>query len=93
MLLKLFSRKTSDDSSMLYRRDNLLTQMDFILDTIEHSKFDILYMERLKNPLTPDERVYFIQQIDRLESAKKTLLWMKENAKTNSSFWKRFLRW
>jgi hypothetical protein len=67
--------------------------MDFLLDTLEHSKFDILYMENLKNPLTPDERVYFIQQIDRIESAKKILSWMKGNITDNTPFWRRFVRW
>jgi hypothetical protein len=70
-----------------------MKQLDFLLDTLENNKFDILYMENLKNPLTHDEQVYFIQQIDRIESAKKILLWMKDNAQQNTPLWRRFLRW
>jgi hypothetical protein len=92
--MKFFGRKVKlGPITLLARRDNLLSKMDFVLDTLENSKFDILYMENLKNPLTPDERVYFIQQIDRIESAKKTVLWMKENAKNNTPFWRRLLKW
>lgn len=92
MFMKLF-RKRVDPTTALARREGLFRQMDFLLDTLEHNKFDILYMENLKNPLTPDERVYFIQQIDRIESAKNILLWMKENIKENTSFWRKFLKW
>ena len=70
-----------------------MNQIDFIIDTLEHNKFDIVYMENLKNPLTPEERIYFIQQIDRIESAKNVLFWLRTNVKVNTSFWKKFLRW
>lgn len=93
MLFGLFNKKTSDSQNMLYRKSGLLNQIDFLLDTLENNKFDILYMENLKQPLSPDEKVYFIQQIDRIESAKNILFWLKGNIKTNESFWKRFLRW
>ena len=78
---------------MLSRKSVLFNQFDFLLDTLENNKFDIVYMENLKQPLTQDERVYFIQQIDRIESAKKVLLWMKSNVDTNEKFWKKLLKW
>lgn len=93
MLLKLFSKKQSNADKFLYRKNGLLTQMDFLLDTLENSKFDILYMENLKNSLSPDEKVYFLQQIDRIESAKNIIFWLKSNIKNNESFWKKFLKW
>lgn len=85
--------KNVDASTVFARREGLMKQLDFLLDTLENNKFDILYMENLKNPLTHDEQVYFIQQIDRIESAKKILLWMKDNAQQNTPLWRRFLRW
>lgn len=91
MLGKLFGKK-NDAKFPPHRKTNLLAQINHILDTIEHSKFDILYMENLKNPLTPDEKIYFMQQIDRLESAKNVLLWLRGNVESNTSFWKKFLR-
>lgn len=90
--MRLFGKKI-DPSTVLARKDGLIRQMDFLLDTLEHNKFDILYMENLKHPLTPDEQVYFIQQIDRIESAKKILLWIKENVKENTPLWRRLLKW
>lgn len=92
-MISKFFRKTTEEDPFIHRRDTLLAQFDFILDTLENNKFDILYMENLKSTLTNDEKIYFIQQIDRIESAKKILLWMKNNAKNNDSFWKRLLRW
>ena len=93
MLAKLFGKKQTDQSLLFYRRDGLLRQMDFLLDTLENNKFDIVYMENLKNPLTDEQNLYFIQQVDRIESAKKILIWMKENIKQNTPLWKRFLKW
>jgi uncharacterized protein YfaA (DUF2138 family) len=78
---------------MPHRRINLLKQVDFLIDTLSMSKLDILYMENLKMPLTPDERIYFTQQIDRINSALKILLWMRHNIETNQKFWKKFLHW
>ena len=75
------------------RRDGLVRQIDFLLDTLDHNQFDIIYMENLKNPLTQEEKVYFIQQIDRIQSAKAILTWMRGNVINNTPFWKRFLRW
>lgn len=89
---RLFSKKI-DPNTMLSRKSVLFNQFDFLLDTLENNKFDIVYMENLKQPLTQDERVYFIQQIDRIESAKKVLLWMKSNVDTNEKFWKKLLKW
>lgn len=56
------------------------------------SKLDIMYMERLKMPLTPDEKIYFTQQVDRLNSSLKVLLWMRENVVCNERFWRKLLR-
>jgi len=94
MLQKIFGKKIGQDSGgLLHRKDTLVTQIDFLLDTLEINKFDILYMEKLKMPLTSEESVYFLQQIDRIESSKRILLWMRNNIQSNSSFWKRLLRW
>ena len=94
MLQKIFGKKIGQDSGgLLHRKDTLVAQIDFLLDTLEISKFDILYMEKLKMPLTSEESVYFLQQIDRIESSKRILLWMRNNIQSNSSFWKRLLRW
>lgn len=57
------------------------------------SKFDIMYMEKLKMPLSPDEKIYFMQQVDRLNSSLRILLWMRDNVQINENFWKRFLKW
>jgi hypothetical protein len=76
-----------------HRLDVLIRQFDFILDTLENNKFDIVYMENLKNELTSSEKVYFLQQIDRIESAKGIVLWMRDNASKNTTFWERLLRW
>ena len=92
MILNWF-RKNPQDNSPLHRKDTLLSQLDFLFDTLEMNKFDIIYMENLKASLTPDEKIYFIQQIDRIESAKKILIWMKTNVENNQTFWKRLLRW
>lgn len=92
--MKLFSKLFSKNAdALVYRKSALLSQFDFLLDTLENNKFDILYMENLKAPLTTDEKIYFMQQIDRIESAKKTLLWMKANVNSNGTFWKRLLKW
>jgi hypothetical protein len=93
MFARMFGKKSDDAKFPLHRKSNLITQIDYILDTIENSKFDIVYMENLKNPLTPDEKIYFIQQIDRLESAKNVLLWLRGNVESNTSFWKKLLPW
>jgi hypothetical protein len=70
----------------------VINQLDFLIDTLCMSKMDISYMERLKMPLTPDETIYFTQQIDRINSSLKILLWMRENVVVNDSFWRKFLR-
>lgn len=94
MFSKLFGAKNPTiNEKFLHRKDTLIAQIDFLLDTLEHSKFDIVYMENLKNPLSPEESVYFLQQIDRIESSKNILLWMRNNVKSNTSFWKKLLRW
>lgn len=89
---KLILRKI-DPESVLSRKSVLINQFDFLMDTLENNKFDIMYMENLKNPMTPDERIYFIQQIDRIESAKRVVSWMKSNVVSNEKFWKKLLRW
>lgn len=91
LLRRILTRATSNE--MPHRRINLLKQVDFLIDTLSMSKLDILYMENLKMPLTPDERIYFTQQIDRINSALKILLWMRHNIETNQKFWKKFLHW
>jgi hypothetical protein len=57
------------------------------------SKFDIVYMEKLKMPLSPEEKIYFMQQLDRINSSLRILLWMRDNVQVNENFWKRFLKW
>lgn len=91
LLRRILFKTTSID--VQHRQTNLLKQIDFIIDTLSMSKFDILYMENLKMPLAPDERIYFTQQVDRINSTINTLLWMRHNIETNQSFWKNFLRW
>lgn len=90
---RLFKRVPKDPNLLLHRKDVLNRQLDFLADTLENSKFDIVYMENLKAPLTPDERVYFLQQVDRLESAKNIIWWLKTNVNSHETFWKRFLKW
>lgn len=85
--------KKIDPDSVVSRKSVLINQFDFLIDTLEHNKFDIMYMENLKNPLTSDERIYFIQQVDRIESAKRVALWMKSNVIANEKFWKKLLKW
>jgi hypothetical protein len=57
------------------------------------NKFDIVYMEKLKMPLSPDEKIYFMQQLDRINSSLRILLWMRDNVQVNENFCKRFLKW
>ena len=91
LLRKILFRKTSSD--VPHRQINLLKQVDFLIDTLSMAKFDVVYMENLKMPLTPDERIYFTQQVDRINGALKVLLWMRHNIETNQKFWKKFLHW
>jgi len=76
-----------------YRKNNLVTNIEFLIQSFELSKFDIMYMENLKKPLTHDEQIYFVQQIDRINSSIKILNWMKDNVKSNQSFWRKLLKW
>ena len=80
-------------NNLEYRKSGLVNNIDFIIDTLEQSKMDILYIEKLRMPLTSDEKVYFLQQIDRLNSATKILLWIRKNILSNETFWKKLLRW
>jgi len=50
-------------------------------------------MENLKMPLTSDQKIYFVQQIDRINSAIKILLWFRENVRLNEKFWTKFFNW
>lgn len=75
------------------RKHTLLTQIDFLIDTLQSNKFDIVYMEKLKMPLSPDEHVYFMQQVDRINSSIKILLWMRNNIVANTRFWTKFFVW
>ena len=93
--IKLFKRsKTADlHSNLYYRKTGLLRQIDFLATTLENAKFDIVYMENLKMPLTPDENIYFLQQVDKINSSLKLLAYMQKNINENESYWKKFLRW
>lgn len=75
------------------RKQTLLVQIDFLLDTLAMNKLDIMYMENLKMPLSPDEKIYFTQQIDRINSAINVLLWMRENVCKNKNLWIKFFNW
>ncbi len=44
-------------------------------------------------PLSPDEKIYFMQQLDRINSSLRILLWMRDNVQVNENFWKKFLKW
>jgi hypothetical protein len=75
------------------RKQTLLVQIDFLLDTLAMNKLDIMYMENLKMPLSPDEKLYFTQQVDRINSAINVLLWMRENVCKNQTLWTKFFNW
>ena len=53
MILNWF-RKNPQDNSPLHRKDTLLSQLDFLFDTLEMNKFDIIYMENLKKILNEE---------------------------------------
>lgn len=76
-----------------YRRLNLMTQIDFVLDTLEMMKLDIVYMENLKMPMTQDEKIYFTSQVQRLDGAISILLWLRGNVQENTSLWSKLLVW
>lgn len=77
-----------------YRKKNLVSNINFLEDSFAMCKLDILYMQRLKMPLTHDEEIYFAQQIDRLNQSIKILSWMRDNIKNNeSNIWRKFLKW
>jgi len=80
-------------NNLEYRKNGLVANIDFILDTLEGNKIDILYMEKLKMPLSYDEKIYFLQQLDRINSSIKLLTWFRKNIVINEKFWKKFLRW
>ena len=89
-LLQTFS--TKDLSSKLdCRQHNLIQKIDFVIDTLESAKLDIFYMERLKLPLTTDEQIYFVQQVDKINGAIQILLWMRKNMMSKNRFWRYFL--
>lgn len=75
------------------RKQTLLVQIDFLLDTLSMNKMDIMYMEKLKMPLSPDEKIYFTQQVDRINSAINVLLWLRENVCKNQTLWTKFFNW
>jgi hypothetical protein len=85
------SNRTIPNDVVLYKQNNLVKQIDFLMDTLESAKLDILYMEKLRMPLTPEENVYFISQIDRINSAVSILLWMQNNIKSKKGFFNRFV--
>ena len=86
-------RRTPPKSFFTNRKSTIITQIDFLIDTLNMNILDITYMESLKMPLSPDERIYFIQQLDRLNSSIRILTWMRVNAVSNDKFWTRLLRW
>lgn len=91
--LLFFGLKKSRKEDFLYRKSNLIVQLDFLIDTLNMNKMDLLYMENLKMPLTSDQKIYFVQQIDRINSAIKILLWFRENVRLNEKFWTKFFNW
>lgn len=86
------SERTVPNDVLIYKQNNIIKQIDFLLDTFESAKMDILYMEKLKMPLTPDEQIYFISQIDRINSAIAILVWMQNSVKTKNTVFKNLLR-
>jgi len=80
-------------NNLFHRKLGLNRQLEFVMDTLECAKFDIVYMENLKMPLTSDENLYFVQQVDKINSSLKILEYMQKNIHENNSYWKRFLRW
>lgn len=91
----LFKKNLSSgiSSNFNYRKINLIKQIDFLIDTLHMNKLDIVYMEKLKMPLSPDEKLYFLQQIDRINSSIKILMWFRDNIESNKKFWTKFLKW
>lgn len=89
-LLRL-NRRSSD--MFYHRKINLITQLDFLIDTLSMNKLDLMYLENLKMPMTSDQKVYFLQQIDRINSSIKILLWLRENVCRNEKLWTKFLNW
>lgn len=73
------------------RKVNLLSKIDFVLDTLHMNKFDIFFMESLKMPLSQDQEIYFTQQIDRINGAIKTLCWIRENVESNDRVFRKLL--
>lgn len=84
------SERTIPNDVIIYRQNNLIKQIDFLLDTLESAKMDMLYMEKLKMPLTPEEQIYFISQIDRINSAITILVWMQNLVKAKRGFFSKF---
>lgn len=78
--------------SQEHRKEAVVRQLDFIIDTLQMNKFDIFFMENLKMPLTHDEQIYFTQQVDRINSAVQSLEWMRENVCSTENFFLKFLR-
>lgn len=88
LLEKIRSRTLS--SNQKEKKILLVAKIDFLIDTLLSNKLDILYMEHLKMPLTQEEKIYFTQQVDRIQNSIDILLWMRENVLQNSGFWKKF---
>lgn len=57
------------------------------------NKLDIVYMENLKMPLTQEEKIYFVQQLNRIEQSIKILTWMRTKVLENSRFWRKLVSW
>lgn len=96
-LVNSFSEDKSNFNSNKfdYRKKSLVSNIDFLIDSFLMCKFDIIYMQKLNIPLSDQDKIYFEQQIDRLNHSIKILSWMRNNIMDNSKpkFWRKFLKW
>lgn len=62
-----------------------------VIDILENCKFDIVYMDNLKQPLNDYEFRYFQDQVARINGAIHFLTWFRDNMiiKERKSFWER----
>jgi len=51
--------------------------IDFIINTIENSKLDVVYIEQINLRISQDERLYLIGQMDKLNKSIKILKSLK----------------
>lgn len=95
LMSRFFSFLSSKKTTNVYtqRKFGIINQIDFLLDTLHGNKLDIVYMENLKMPLTQDEKIYFVQQLNRIERSIEILSYFRVKVLENSNFWKKFLNW